>query len=82
MSKLPGVSLSFTDLISAYKIMQDKLVEQIKSLSKNTSSANPGQFLLLQFQMAQVTQMGESMSNLISQVNSVISKAIQNQQTR
>jgi hypothetical protein len=46
------------------------------------SSATPGSFILLQFQMSQVTQMGESISNLISQVNTVISHAIQNQKTQ
>lgn len=82
MSKLPGVTLSFTSLISAYKQLQDKLVQSVRSLASNMSSANPGQFILLQFQMAKVTQMGESISNLISQVNSVISGAIRNQKTQ
>jgi hypothetical protein len=43
------------------------------------STATPGSFILLQFQMSQVTQMGESISNLISQVNSVINSAVRNQ---
>lgn len=82
MSTLPGVTVSFTSLISAYKILQDRLVKQVRSLASKMSSANPGQFILLQFQMSQVTQMGESISNLISQVNSVISSAIRNQKTQ
>lgn len=79
MTTLPGVTLSFTSLISAYKRIQEQLVKQVKALASKMSAAQPGQFILLQFQMSQVTQMGESISNLISQVNSVINSAIRNQ---
>ena len=75
-------TLSFTSLISAYKHLQAGLVCQVKALASKLSQANPGQFILLQFQMSQVTQVGESISNLISQVNAVINKAVQNQQSR
>jgi hypothetical protein len=74
-----GVNLSFTSLINAYKTIQSGLVRQVRALAQNPSSANPGQFILLQFQMSQVTQMGESISNLISQVNSVCNAAVRNQ---
>lgn len=82
MSKLPGVTLSFHSLISAYKRLQDQLVKQVRALASKMSQATPGSFILLQFEMAQVTQMGESISNLISQVNTVISNAIRNQKTQ
>ena len=82
MSKLPNLSLSFYSLISAYKKLQSSLVVQVKALASKMSSAQPGSFILLQFQMSQVTQIGESISNLIGQVNSVINKAVQNQQSR
>jgi hypothetical protein len=82
MSKLPGISLSFSSLISAYKRLQDALVKSVRALASHISSANPGSFILMQFQMSQVTQMGESISNLISQVNSVISSSIRNQKTQ
>lgn len=82
MPKLPGVTLSFTSLISAYKKLQSGLVLQVRALASNVSSATPGSFILLQFQMSQVTQIGESISNLVSQVNSVISTAIRNQKTQ
>lgn len=81
MSHNPGVPLSFTDLISAYRTLQSNLVQQVKKIASKMSQANPGTFILLQFQMSQVTQIGESISNLISQVNSVISNAIRNQKT-
>jgi hypothetical protein len=75
-----NTTLSFATLIVAYKSLQDKLMSSVKELSKNISSAQPGQFILLQFQMSQVAQIGDSISNLIAQVNTVISHSIQNQQ--
>lgn len=79
MPKLPGITLSFTSLISAYKKLQSNLVQQVRALASKISQATPGSFILLQFQMSQVTQIGESISNLISQVNSVINSAVRNQ---
>jgi hypothetical protein len=79
MVTLPGITLSFTSLISAYKKLQSALVKQVRALASKMSQATPGSFILLQFQMSQVTQIGESISNLISQVNSVINSAIRNQ---
>ncbi len=82
MIQLPGVTLSFTSLISAYKRLQSGLVRQVRALASKISSANPGSFILLQFQMSQVTQIGESISNLIAQVNSVINHAVSNQRVQ
>jgi hypothetical protein len=82
MITLPGVTLSFSSLISAYKKLQSSLVSQVKKIASKMSQATPGSFILLQFQMSQVTQIGESISNLISQVNSVIGNAIRNQKTQ
>ncbi len=79
MITLPGVTLTFKSLISAYKKLQSGLVQQVRALASKISQANPGSFILLQFQMSQITQIGESISNLISQVNSVINAAIRNQ---
>jgi len=72
-------TLSFTSLISSYKKLQSGLMVQVRSLASKMSQANPGQFILLQFQMSQVTQVGETISNMISQVNSIIRQTIQNQ---
>lgn len=82
MAKVPGVTLSFKSLISAYKKLQSSLVVKVRELADEMSNATPGEFLLVQFQMAQVTQIGESISNLISQVNSVINNAVRNQKTQ
>ena len=72
-------TLSFSSLISAYKKLQSGLMIQVKALASKTCTANPGAFILLQFQMSQVTQVGESISNLIAQVNSLINHAVTNQ---
>lgn len=82
MVTLPGVTLSFNSLISAYKKLQSNLVAQVRKLASKMSQATPGSFILLQFQMSQVTQIGESISNLISQVNSVINAAVRNQKVQ
>lgn len=71
--------LSFSTLIKQYKKLQSELVVQIRDLASKMSQAAPGQFLMVQFQMSQVTQVGESISNLIAQVNSVINSAVRNQ---
>lgn len=82
MIQTPGVTLNFHSLISAYKRLQSGLVAQVRALASKISSANPGSFILLQFQMSQVTQIGESISNVIAQVNSVINHAVQNQRVQ
>ncbi len=79
---MPGITISFTSLISAYRALQDRLVRSVRALASKMSTANPGSFILLQFQMSQVTQMGESISNLIQQVNTVISHSISNQKVQ
>ena len=75
-------TLSFSDLIKNYVKLQSKVVSQIKNLASSISGANPGKFLLVQFSMSQVTQIGESISNMISQVNTVINNAVANQKGR
>ncbi len=74
-------TLSFGDLINSYMKIQSQLVQQVKALASKASLATPGKFLLLQFQMSQVTQIGDSISNLISQVQSMINNSIRNQKS-
>jgi hypothetical protein len=74
-------SLTFNDLITQYTKIQNDLKDQITAIAQNSSTATPGRFLLLQFQMSQVTQIGDSISNLVSQVQSMINNAIRNQKT-
>ena len=79
MGETQWATISFNTLIQQYIHLQSKVVSQVRSVASRISSATPGKFLLLQFSMSQVTQIGESISNLIGQVNTVISKSIQNQ---
>lgn len=72
-------TLSFHTLINKYVKLQSSVVSQVRNLASHISSATPGKFLLLQFGMSQVTQIGDSISNLISQVNSMINTTIRNQ---
>jgi hypothetical protein len=74
-------TLSFGSLINQYKNIQSQLVAQVKALASRSSIATPGRFFLVQFQMSQVTQIGDSISNLISQVQSMINNAVRNQKT-
>ena len=74
-------TLSFGSLINQYKNIQSQLVQQVKALASRASIATPGRFLLVQLQMSQVTQIGDSISNLISQVQSMINNSVRNQKT-
>ena len=75
-------TLSFGSLINQYKNIQSQLVQQVKQLASRASLATPGRFLLVQFQMSQVTQIGDSISNLISQVQSMINMSVRNQKAQ
>jgi hypothetical protein len=72
-------TLSFTDIIAKYNTLQEHVVTQVKALASQYCQANPGKFILLQFEMSQVTQVGDSISNLIAQVNSMINSSVRNQ---
>lgn len=78
----PWASISFGQLIRSYIRLQSTVISQVRSISSRISTATPGKFLLLQFAMSQVTQIGDSISNLVSQVMSVINNAVQNQKSR
>ena len=79
MTKASDTTISFSTLISKYSHLQAGLMSQVRRLASSMSTANPGAFILLQFQMSQLTQVGESISNVIAQVNSVINHAVGNQ---
>ncbi len=75
----PWCTISFSTLIKQYMKLQSTVMSQVRAVASKISSATPGKFLLLQFSMSQVTQIGETISNLITQVQSVIMNSIQNQ---
>ncbi len=79
MGEQHPVSLTFYTLIKSYSKLQAEVVSQVKNVASRLSAATPGKFLLLQFSMSQVTQVGDSISNLISQVNSMINSSVRNQ---
>ncbi|PCI77507.1 hypothetical protein COB21_03060 [Candidatus Aerophobetes bacterium] len=79
MGKPHSCSLTFQTLIKNYSKLQAQVVCQVRNVASRLSAATPGKFLLLQFSMSQVTQVGDSISNLISQVNSMISNSVRNQ---
>ncbi|MEM8727951.1 MAG: hypothetical protein AAGE99_04500 [Chlamydiota bacterium] len=80
-SKNYPCSLTFSTLIKKYSKLQAAVVSQVRHVASKLSAATPGKFLLLQFSMSQVTQVGDSISNLISQVNSMINNSVRNQKT-
>lgn len=79
MTESRWATISFKTMISAYMKLQSHVVSQIRAVASNMSAATPGKFLLLQFTMSQVTQVGDSISNLINQVQSVINNMVRNQ---
>ena len=74
-------TITFATLIKQYIILQSKVVSAVRAVASRISQATPGKFLLLQFQMSQVTQIGDSISNLVSQLQSVINNAVRNQKS-
>jgi len=81
MSESSWATISFSTLIKQYIKLQSTIVSQVRAVASKISAATPGKFLLLQFSMSQVTQIGDSLSNLISQVQSVINNAVRNQKS-
>jgi len=82
MTQMPWGTITFNTLIKKYMKLQSQVLSMTRKVASRVSAATPGRFLLLQFAMSQVTQIGQSISNLLSQVNTVISRAIQNQKTQ
>ena len=82
MSNMPWGTITFNTLVKHYMNLQSNVMKMVKKVASKISEATPGRFLLLQFAMSQVTQIGSSISNLLAQVNTVISKSIQNQKVQ
>ena len=77
----PKSDLTFSTLINKYSDLQSQVLQKVREVASRISVATPGKFLLLQFAMSQVTQIGDSISNLVSQVQSVIMNSIRNQKS-
>lgn len=77
-----GTGIDFTKLIKGYATLQKNLMDQIDKIAADPKKINPAEFILLQFNMAQATQAGESLSNVVAQANSVINNTVRNQKTQ
>lgn len=82
MGEFSEYDISFKKLIQRYKIAQSQLKKQVEQLAAGSGNMNPAQFLMLQFTMSQVTQVGESISNVIAQINSIINSTVRNQKSQ
>lgn len=77
-----GAKVGFTSMMQQYIKMQSKVVGMMKSLGSSSSQIQPGKFIYLQFAMSQVAQVGQSVSNVVSTLTSVISNAVRNLKTQ
>lgn len=82
VDKYYGSKIGFTSMMQQYKAMQSKVVGMMKSLGGSASEIQPGKFIFLQFAMSQVAQVGQSVSNVVSTLTSVISNAVRNLKTQ
>lgn len=71
-------NIDFKQLISKYKAMQSKVMSQLNSLRATGSGVSPTDFLWIQFKVTQLSQVGDSISNIVSQINSMINNSIRN----
>ncbi|MFZ4773046.1 MAG: hypothetical protein ACOYK9_03545 [Chlamydiia bacterium] len=70
--------VSFNKLLSNYTAAQLKVRDLLTSLSKRMSTLSPGEFLLLQMQSGNLSQIGDSISNVLSSMNGICKNAITN----
>ncbi|NDD99119.1 hypothetical protein EB008_02345 [bacterium] len=78
MSGQDGVHLYFQQMITNYTAAQKKVANLVMCLSSKMTSVSPGQFLMLQFQVGNLTQIGDSISNVVSSLNGIAKNSISN----
>ncbi len=78
MSEHISTASAFNTMFKNFMTMNDMLYSGMASMTAHFSSMNPGKFLVLQFAMGQVTQVGEAISNMLSQTQSINSNSIRN----
>ena len=75
--------IDWNTLIEKYGAVQSAVRKKVMSImTSKMSSLDPVAFLKAQFYMSQMTQCGESMSNLISTFNTMINYAVRNQKSQ
>lgn len=77
-----GGWIEFSNIVAGYNKMQTRVLSQVNAVASLVSKASPGSFLLLQFSMGQVTQIGDSISNLISLIQGMMNTAVRNQKAQ
>ena len=78
MSGQDGIHLYFKQMIDNYNTAQKKVANLVMCLSSKMTSVSPGQFLMLQFQVGNLTQIGDSISNVVSSLNGIAKNSISN----
>ncbi|NBO23906.1 MAG: hypothetical protein EBU93_01495 [Chlamydiae bacterium] len=74
-------TINFQSLFKVYSSLQSAVAKLISCAAGSTTNATPGRFLMIQFQLSQTTQIGDSISNLMAQLASSVNKAIGNFRT-
>jgi hypothetical protein len=73
----PSAGINFGSLTQIYDNLQSSLATQISNIAAQ-SNASPAKFLMLQFQMSMTSQIGDSISNMMSSIQGISSTAIRN----
>lgn len=74
-------TINLSGLMASYSHLQSTVMAQVAASACNITQAQPGQFLMLQFMMSTVSQVGQSISNLVSQVQGLINNSVRNQKS-
>jgi hypothetical protein len=61
-----------------YVNVQKRVSKMVTSISMNSTNVQPGKFLMLQFMMGNLSQIGDSISNVVSSMNAIAKNSISN----
>lgn len=78
MSNLSFNSIDFSSLFNQYNALQSQVAQSMAAAASKTSGASPGRFLALQFQLQNVSQLADGISNMMSQLSSIAMNSIRN----
>lgn len=74
----PPLDVAVADSIDTIDDMYADLADQLNEMAEDPSKMTPGAMLSLQLQMTLISQLAETMSNILSGVNSIYSSTIRN----
>lgn len=69
---------AYFSMISSFGQMQNSIMSAMMYMSEHYSEMNPADFMMLQFMMGELSQVGESISNMLSTVNQLNANSIRN----